>query len=170
VNSSVRVSSAEVRQRLRERNLELPVPWVLPPGVSIPANLVRVVGTTAWVSGHVPIGPDGQLIGTFGKVGAEVTLETAQRLAVAALLGALASVERAVGDLGRVKGWCRLHCMVNTTGGFSDYPAVFNPASQLLREVFGDEVGGHARVAVGVAGLPWNVPVEIEATVELVAE
>ena len=92
----------------------------------------------------------------------------AQDLAVRALLGVLASVQQAVGDMARVTAWGRVCGMVNAAPGFYDFPAVFNPASRLLRDVFGD-AGHHARVAVGVAGLPWNVPVEIEAELEVSA-
>lgn len=161
------VSSDVVRRRLRERDLALPTPWQLPPGVRIPASFVRVVGTRAFVSGHVPIAPDGSIADLAGRVGDGIDLPTAQQAAVRALLGLIASVERDVGDLERVRAWCRLFGMVNAGSGFFDFPAVLNPASQLLVDVFGEAIGAHARVAVGLAGLPWNAPVEIEAELEL---
>lgn len=161
------VSSAAVRQRLRERGLALPTPWQLPAGVRIPATFVRVVDTHAYVSAHVPIASDGSIAPIAGRVGETVDLPTAQRAAVDALLGLIASVEREVGDLGRVRAWCRMYGMVNAASGFADYPAVFNPASQLLVDVFGEAIGAHSRVAVGLAGLPWNAPLEIEAELEL---
>ena len=133
----------------------------------IPATLVRVVGTRVSVSAHVPLGPDGTIAAPAGRVDAEVDLAAAQTAAVRALLAILSSLELALGDLGRIRAWCRLFCMANTSPGFDQFPAVFNPASQLLVDLFGEEVGLHARAAIGVAGLPWNVPVEIEADLEI---
>jgi enamine deaminase RidA (YjgF/YER057c/UK114 family) len=135
--------------------------------VQIPATRVRVVDTRVSVSGHVPLDADGSIAGPAGKVGAEVDLVAAQRAAVKALLAIIASLEADLGDLGRIRAWCRLFCMVNSAPGFDAFPAVFNPASQLLRDLFGEGIGLHARAAIGVAGLPWNVPVEIEADLEL---
>lgn len=169
MGTSVNVHDAnpELRRRLGERGLVLPRPWQLPPGVEIPAVLVRTAGTHVYVSGHVPTDDDGSIAKPRGKVDTQVDLETAQRAAVRVVLSILASLEDAVGDLGRIRQWGRLYCMVNAADGFDRFPAVFNPASQLLRDLFGDEIGLHSRVAIGVAGLPWNVPVEIEAELEL---
>ncbi len=156
-------NTATVRARLAERGLSLPLPWRLPPDAPIPASLVRVAGGQIFVSGHIPLDDNGTAAGPAGRVGAEVDLPTAQQAAVRALLGILASLDDALGDLGEIAAWCRLTGMVHATGQFADFPAVFNPASQLLLDVFGAEAGAHSRVAVGVAGLPWNMPVEIEA-------
>lgn len=163
------VTSTLVRERLADRGLALPTAWQVPsgPGVSIPASLVRRVGTRLYVSGHIPTDDEGTVTGPFGTVGAQVDLAGAQQAAVRTLLSLLASVEKETSDLGVVKAWCSLHCMVNSAPDFTKFPAVFNPASQLLVDLFGKETGGHARVAVGVAGLPWDLPVEIEAEVEL---
>lgn len=79
----------------------------------------------------------------------------------------LASLKQSLGSLDRISGWCQLTCMVNTSQGFTDYPALFNPASQLIVDAFGAQTGAHARTAVGLAGLPWNAPVEIAATVQV---
>ncbi|WP_433255984.1 RidA family protein [Streptosporangium sp. CA-135522] len=168
-DTSVRpaVTSEEVRARLAALGRSLPEPWQLPNQIKIAPSLIRVLGSRVFVSGHVPIADDGTVAGPAGKVGSEVDLETAQQSAIRTLLGIFASLERELGDLGRISAWCRLHCMVNSADGFLEFPAVFNPASQLLLDAFGDEVGGHSRVAVGVAGLPWNMPVEIEAELEL---
>ncbi|MER6026448.1 RidA family protein [Streptomyces sp. NPDC001851] len=162
------VSSDLIRQRLATHGFGLPTPWQVPSpaGARIPASLVRRVGNRVHVSGHIPTSHDGVVTGPYGTVGDEIDLPSAQTAAVRTLLSLLASVEKAVGDLADVKAWCSLHCMVNSAPGFTDFPAVFNPASRLLVDVFGDEIGAHARVAVGVAGLPWNVPVEIEAELE----
>jgi enamine deaminase RidA (YjgF/YER057c/UK114 family) len=160
-------ANEEIRRRLEARGLALPAPWRLPPDARIPAALVRVTGTRVWVSGHVPLDADGTIARPLGRVDAEVDLAAAQSAGVGVLLAILASLEQALGDLGRVRAWCRLFCMVNASPGFDAFPAVFNPASQVLLDLFGEEVGQHSRVAIGVAGLPWNVPVEIQADLEL---
>jgi enamine deaminase RidA (YjgF/YER057c/UK114 family) len=77
----------------------------------------------------------------------------------------LGSLQRELGDLDRVVGWCRVHGMVKCTSGFDNTPGVVNGFTDLILEVFGPEVGRHARTAVGVAGLPLNFPIEIEAEV-----
>lgn len=160
-------TTSQIRERLAARGLSLPRPWQFPPDARIPASLVRVVGSHAWVSGHVPLADDGTIADPRGRVGAEVDLASAQTAAVRTLLAILASVDAALGGFERIRAWDRLFCVVNTAPGFDAYPAVFNPASQLLLDLFGKEAGLHARVAIGVAGLPWNVPVEIVADVEL---
>lgn len=154
-----------VRRRLEAKGLALPRPWQLPE--EIPAALVKVVDTHAWVSAHVPLTGAGHVAEPLGRVGAEVDMAAAQQAAVRSLLGLVAGVEQALGDLGRIRAWVRLFCMANAAPGFDAFPAVFNPASQLLIDLFGDDVGRHARAAIGVAGLPWNVPVEIQAELEL---
>jgi enamine deaminase RidA (YjgF/YER057c/UK114 family) len=162
-----RASSEAVRQRLHEKGLELPTVWQIPRGAKIPATLVRVVGTHVYVSGHVPTDSSGNMSGPTGRVGEQVDMDAAQEAAVRALLSLLASFETFVGDFGQIEAWCRLNCMVNAGDGFHEFPAVFNPASQLLVDLFGEEIGLHARVAVGLRALPWEAPVEIEAEVEL---
>ena len=68
-----------------------------------------------------------------------------------------------LGSLDRVAGWLKLFGMVNAAPGFTNLPAVINGASELILDVFGPEAGAHARSAVGMAELPFSVPVEIEA-------
>jgi len=74
-----------------------------------------------------------------------------------------------VGDLDRVAAWSRVFGMVNSAPGFNKQPSVINGFSDLILEVFGPEVGAHSRSAVGMAELPFNIPVEIEGEVELIA-
>jgi enamine deaminase RidA (YjgF/YER057c/UK114 family) len=127
---------------------------------------VRISGTRAFISGHGPVGPDGAIIGPFGKVGAQVTLEQAVHASRLTTLAMLGSLQRALGSLDRVSAWLRIFGMVNTAPDFNRYPAVINGCSDLILELFGPERGDHARAAVGLAGLPWDIPVEIEAEVE----
>jgi enamine deaminase RidA (YjgF/YER057c/UK114 family) len=169
-SATTRASTQEIRRRLADRGLNLPAPWQLALDVKIPATLVRVVGTRAYVSGHIPTDEHGNAATPVGKVDSEVDLPTARQLAIRTLLNILASLDRTLGDLDRIRAWCRLYCMVNAEPGFQDFPSVFNPTSELLLAAFGEQAGSHARVAIGVAGLPWNVPVEIEAELELYPE
>lgn len=162
--TEARVTTEQVRERLAAHDLSLPRPWQLPLTTKIPSSLVRVVGDTAYVSGHVPTEDDGNLAAHLtGRIGAEVDLETAQRAAIRTMLAIIADLDQALGDLSRERAWLRLQCMAWAVDGFADYPAVFNPASALLNDLFGEEAGTHARAAVGMQGLPWNMPVEIEA-------
>ena len=73
----------------------------------------------------------------------------------------LCAAKSALGELGRIKRVVKVLGMVNSAPGFGDQPKVINGFSELLVEVFG-EAGRHARSAVGMAGLPGNVPVEVE--------
>ena len=106
-------------------------------------------------------------MGPFGKVGAEVSLEQAREAAHAATLAMLASLRLAIGDLDRVAAWLLVSGMVNVAPGFAKTTDVINPCSDLLLELFGDEVGRHARTAIGMAQLPLNLPVVIAAEVAI---
>ena len=156
-----------IAQRLAAAHIVLPRPLQAPPGARLPFELVRIVGTRAICSGHGPLDADGAVTGPFGKVGAEVTEEQAYAAARLTALGMLASLERVLGDLDRIAGWTRVFGMVNSAPGFTRQPAVINGFSDLVLEAFGPRVGAHARSAVGMAELPWNIPVEVEAEVEL---
>jgi len=102
-----------------------------------------------------------------GKLGGEYTLEDGQRAAVMTTLNALAVMQDALGDLGRVKKIVKTLCFVASENDFYRQPEVANAASQLLINVFGEEVGLGARSAIGVNVLPGNIPFEIELVVEL---
>jgi len=154
-----------VEQRLTKLGLVLPSAYQPPPGVRLPFQVVRVVGDRALIAGHGPQDADGEQVGPFGKVGAEVTEEQAYRAARLTGLSILGSLHRALGDLDRILAWGRLFGMVNCAPGFNRMPAVINGCSDLILEVFGPEVGAHARSAVGMAGLPFDIPVEIEGEV-----
>lgn len=156
-----------IAERLRELGIELPAPLQLPPGVLLPFPWVRVVGTRAMVSGHGPTTRDGSLAPPFGKVGSDVTLEQAHGAARLTGLAILGSLQRQLGDLDRIVAWTRVFGMVNSAPGFNRQPAVINGFSELILDVFGSERGAHARSAVGLAALPFDIPVEIECEVEL---
>jgi enamine deaminase RidA (YjgF/YER057c/UK114 family) len=128
---------------------------------------VRVSGDRAYLSGHLPLQPDGSLADPLGKVGTDVTLEQGVAAARLAALAAIGSLQRELGDLDRVVAWLRVLAMVNTAPGFTQMATVVNGFSETILEVFGPEIGLHSRSAVGVAELPFGVPVEIEAEVEI---
>ena len=156
-----------IADRLRALDLELPAPLQLPSGAVLPFPWVRVVGQRALISGHGPTNADGSLALPLGKVGREVTPEQAYVSARLTGLAILGSLERALGDLDRIASWVRVFGMVNSAPGFHRQPAVINGFSDLVLDVFGPEVGAHARSAVGLAELPFDIPVEIEGEVEL---
>ena len=156
-----------IRTRLAERGLALPAPTRPPSGVVLPFAWVRVVGDRAIVSGHGPVNPDGSLASPLGKVGREVTVEQGYAAARLVALAILASLERELGDLERIAAWARVFGMVNSAPGFNRQPVVINGFSDLILELFGPERGNHARSAVGMAELPFDIPVEIEAEVIL---
>ena len=160
---------ARVETRLSELGLALPAPLALPPAVVLPFPWVRVVGTRAIISGHGPTDASGRLLAPLGKVGRDLTVEQGYASARATALAILGSLSRALGDLDRIAAWTRVFGMVNSAPGFDRQPAVINGFTDLIVEVFGNAIGAHARSAVGMAELPFGIPVEIEGEVELTA-
>ena len=154
-------------ERLAELGFVIPAPTQLPPGVTLPFPMVRVVGSRAIISGHGPTNPDGSFAQPLGKVGSDVTEEQAYVAARLTGLAMLGSLKQELGDLSRIACWTRVFGMVNSAPGFIRQPAVINGFSDLILSVFGSAQGAHARSAVGVAELPFGIPVEIEGEVEL---
>jgi hypothetical protein len=159
--------AAGAEQRLEELGIALPAPLQLPPGAVLPFPYVRVVGNRALISGHGPTNLDGSLALPLGKVGAQVTVAQAYEAARLTGLAMLGSLKRELGDLDRIAAWTRVFGMVNSAPGFNRQPAVINGFTDLIVDVFGREIGSHARSAVGLAELPFGIPVEIEGEVEL---
>ena len=158
---------SEIEQRLSDLGIRLPNPFVLPAGMVLPFAWVNVRGDRVFISGHGPQQDDGSPAGPFGPVGSSVTVEEARESARKVGISMLASLKRALGSLDRITGWCRVHGMVNCVPEFSATPAVMNGFTDLIHDVFGPDIGRHARTAVGVVGLPFNFPVEIEAEVTI---
>ena len=155
----------EIERKLTEMGLKLPPPVKPPAGIKLPFSFVRLHRGIAYVSGHGPQNPDGSVAGPFGKVGVEVAIEQGYAAAKAVGLSMLGSLQRELGDLDRVRAWLRLYGMVNCAPDFAGQPAVINGCSDLILELYGAERGAHARSAVGMAALPFNMAVEIEAMV-----
>ncbi len=150
--------------RLTELGFTLPLPMNTG---SLPFDLVRLDGNRIFLSGHVPLTDDGSMAKPLGKVGSDLTAEQGYAAAQRVALGFFSSLKAALGELDRVTGWLRLFGMVNVAPGFNALPGVINGASELILDVFGPEIGAHTRSAVGMAELPFGVPVEIEAEVRI---
>ncbi len=153
----------DIEASIQEMGLVLPDP--------LPANLpfpwVRVRGNRAYVSGHAPQNADGSLADPLGKVGNDVSVEQGYEQARRVGLSILGSLKRELGDLNRVSAWLRIFGMVNCAPGFNRQPEVINGFTDLIHEIWGPDRGAHSRSAVGMAALPFNIPVEIEAEVEI---
>jgi len=158
---------ARIEAKLLALGLVLPPPTIAPKGVLLPFQFVRIIGDRALISGHGPQNADGSIAAPLGKVGRDVTVEegyVAARLTGLAILG---SLQRALGDLDRVTNWGRVFGMVNSAPGFNRQPSVINGFSDLILELYGPQAGAHARSAVGMAELPFDIPVEIEGECEI---
>jgi enamine deaminase RidA (YjgF/YER057c/UK114 family) len=142
-------------------------------GITLPTPAKPVANYVGWVQTGDLVFTAGQLPYDNAKVvspgihGVDVTKEDGKIAARHAAINVIAQLREACGgDLSRVKRIVKLVGFVACTGGFTDQPFVVNGASDLMVEVFG-EAGRHARSAVGVASLPLNSCVEIEAVVEI---
>jgi enamine deaminase RidA (YjgF/YER057c/UK114 family) len=156
---AARVGAMDVDARLRELGIELPTP-AAPGGNYVP---VMRAGDLLFLSGAGPARPDGSMV--TGKVGeGGLALEEAREAARLTGLQLLAVLHAELGDLGRVRQVVKLFGMVNCVPGFNQTPAVINGCSDLLVDVL-DERGRGARSAVGMAELPFDISVEIEAVV-----
>lgn len=158
---------ARIERRLSEMGLILPPQAPLRAGVVVPFSPVRVLGERAVVSGHGPQAPDGTLTLRRGKVGREVDVDEAVELARLVALAMLGSLARALGDLDRISAWVSVFGMVNAAPSFQQLSLVMNGFSDLILELFGSDIGGHARTVIGVAELPFNLPIEIAAEVSV---
>ncbi len=154
-----------IEERLGELGLELPEVFAPPPGVEFPFDLVKVHDGLGYVSGHLPV--DGAEVLARGRVGAELELEQGYEAARLVGLSIFASLRAELGELDRVSGWVKALGLVQCAAGFDKPPAVINGFTDLVLEVWGPEAGRHARSAIGAAQLPFDVPVEIEAVVEV---
>ena len=141
-------------------------------GVTLPdapapaANYVPYViaGDMVYVSGQVPMGPDGFII---GKLGADMSVEDGAAAAKTCAISLLAQLKAACGgDIDRLVRVVKLVGFVNSTADFGDQPKVINGASDFMVAALGDK-GRHARSAVSAASLPFGVAVEIEAVFQI---
>jgi len=143
---------------LKQKNITLPPP-TMPVANYVPT--IRV-GNLLFFSGAGPSPATPK-----GKVGKDLSLEQGYQAARATGLNLLATARATLGSLDKVKKIVKVLGMVNSAPGFADQPKVINGFSDLMVEVFGGAIGKHARSAVGVAELPFNIPVEIELILEV---
>lgn len=121
-------------------------------------------GATLYLAGHGPP-PDADGRRPTGKVGLDLTLEEGYAAARGAGLALLATIVGELGSLSRVRAVLRVFGMVNVGPGFAATPLVIDGCSDLFLAVFGPEIGAHARSAIGVAALPYDLAIEIEAVI-----
>jgi enamine deaminase RidA (YjgF/YER057c/UK114 family) len=155
-----------IEGKLEALGLVLPAPMQVPAGIRMQFSWVRDRGKRAYISGHIALNQDGSIAKPLGKVGTEVSAEEGYQSARLVALAHLASLKRALGDLDRVTAWLRVFAMVNVAPGFNQTPLVTNGYSDLILELYGPEVGEHARSSIGMM-IPLNAPVNCEAEVEI---
>ena len=148
-----------IAERLSQMGLALPTPLVLP---SKNRTSAVQIGELLFVSGHGAQLLETDTVVKRGKLGRELTVEQGYAVARALALKMLATLQHHLGDLDRVRRVVKLVGMVNALPEFEKHNLVVNGASDLFFEVFGDEIGCHARSSLGVSGLVDEQPVEIE--------
>lgn len=138
----------------------------LPAAAAPAANYVPFMqsGRLLLTAGQLPLS-GGTLVAT-GLLGRDLDTQAGKEAAKLCAINILAQVQAATGDLERIARLVKITVFVASTPDFTEQHLVANGASDFLAEVLGER-GKHARSAVGVASLPLNAPVEIEAIVEL---
>jgi len=154
------LTAQDAETKLKEKGIVLMTPS------SPVANYVNVVrvGNMLYLAGKGPLKADNTYI--TGKVGKDLTIEQGYEAARLAAIAHLAVIKNELGSLNKVKRIVKVLGMVNCTEDFKDQPKVINGYSDLMVEIFGDK-GKHARSAVGMAALPFNMAVEVEVIVEV---
>jgi enamine deaminase RidA (YjgF/YER057c/UK114 family) len=156
-------TTTNIHQRLTELGITLPTPAV-PVAAYVPYILT---GNLVFISGQLPL-ENGELA-VKGRLGDDVDVATGQKAARLCALNILAHLSKACGgDLNKVQRCVKVGGFVSSAADFYDHPKVINGASELLEQVFGPQ-GQHARFAVGVANLPRNAAVEVDAVFALKA-
>lgn len=161
------IASSTIEEKLEELGWVLPSPMQVPEGVKLPFPFIKVHGSMAYISGHLPLEQDGQVGLIRGKLGDTVSIEQGYESARLVGLAILSSLKEVVGSLDNVKSWVRIFGMVNATKNFESHPQVINGFSDMIYKLYGPERGYPSRSAVGMGSLPFQVPVEIEGVVEI---
>ncbi|KPF48333.1 hypothetical protein IP87_02930 [beta proteobacterium AAP121] len=152
--------STPIAERLSALGITLP-PVAVPAAAYVP--FVRT-GSLVFLSGHIAK-RDGKA--WVGQLGTDMDTDTAKAAARAVAIDLLGTLQAAVGDLSKVKRIVKLLSLVNSAPTYTDHHLVTNGASELIGQVFGPEIGAHARAAFGVAQLPMGACVEIELIAEV---
>jgi len=153
--------SDQIAAKLKEMGITLPA------AAAPAANYVPYVisGGLLYISGQLPM--EGGKVAVTGHLGKNVDVATGQRAAELCAINILAQASAALGgDLGRIKRVIKLNGFVASAPEFVEQHLVINGASNLIANVLG-EAGKHARAAVGMAALPFNAAVEIDAIMEI---
>jgi enamine deaminase RidA (YjgF/YER057c/UK114 family) len=153
--------SYDIEERIAELGIVL-TPPSLPPGLNI--EMANRSGNMIYLSGNGPIAADGTR--TVGKVGAELTIEEGYQAARLTAINHLSILKEEIGDLNKVVKIVKVLGLVNAPVDFTEHPKVINGYTDLMLEVFGER-GRHARSAMGMGSLPWNLACEIETVVEI---
>lgn len=161
-NQPANLYAYDVEARIDSLGITLAAP-ALPPGVRI-VTAVRT-GNLVYLSGNGPL-PAGDRPGYYGKVGKDITVEEGYAAARSTGISLLKVLKDEIGDLNKVVRIVKVFGMVNAEPTFTEHPRVINGFSELMIEVFGDR-GQHARSAVGMTSLPWNIACEVEMIVEV---
>ena len=150
----------DVEERIKELSIELREPRK-PKGKYLKS--VRS-GNLVFLSGNGPIRVDGTAI--TGKVGTDLTIKQGYEAARLTAINQLSVLKAQIGDLNKVEQIVRVFGMVNADPSFTQHPDVIHGFSDLMVEIFGER-GKHARAAVGMGSLPWNIACEIEMIVQI---
>lgn len=153
----------DIEKRLKDLGVTLPQA-AAPIANYVPAVLT---GSLLVISGQLCLGPDGKLADRHkGKVGETVTPDAAIEAARFSAINLFAQAQSALGDLGRISRCVRLGGFINAPAGYAALAPIMNGASDLIVAVLGDK-GRHARSTVGMAALPLDAVVEVEAMFEV---
>jgi enamine deaminase RidA (YjgF/YER057c/UK114 family) len=159
-----------IQSKMDTLGLKIPEKLQVPKNTKTPPTWIRIRGNKAYISGHGPQNHDGSIAGPFGKVGYashEISVEQAYQSAKLSGLSILGSLKREIGTLDKVTAWLQVRVMVNAGAEFAQTTNVANGFSDLIILLYGYEKGMHARSAIGVQALPLNLPVIIDALVEI---
>jgi len=151
---------SSIYDRLTDLGVVLP-PLAIPAGAYVP--FVRS-GKLVFLSGHIAKREGKAWVGQFGR---DIATATGRKAARAVAIDLLGTLHAAIGDLNKVERIVKVMSLVNSTSGFTEQHLVTNGCSQLLMDVFGPQVGAHARSAFGVAQIPTGACVEIELIAEV---
>lgn len=156
-----------IEAKLEAMGLVLPAPGNYKPSVEGPPVPVLVRGNIAYVSGHSARNADGTSYPAKGSVPSDISPEEAHEAAKLTALTILSELKRAIGDLDRISAWLNVIGFVNCDPGFGRTSYVISGFSDFIIDLFGPEIGTHARSTPGAASLAGNACVIITATVEL---
>lgn len=151
-----------VYERLKKLGYKLPE---TPAKGGVYAPLKKFGNNLAYISGCGPQDKNKEVL--IGKIGGELTEEQGKEAAKRCILNVLSVIEDNIGDLNDVKSFAKILVFVSSNDNFFNQPQVADEASKLLYDVFGEEIGIASRSAIGVNVLPGDIPVEIEALIEI---